>query len=132
MAKWLTLLLALVSLSLSAEILSKSLTKDEEGNLIAEGDVEAEYREYIIRANRVKYNPETKEVFAYGNVYVKRKDGSLEVLGKEAYIDLKAELGYFIDAEGKFRKFYFSARKIEKVGEELRKMMPWITGKELK
>ncbi|EDP75451.1 LPS-assembly protein LptD [Hydrogenivirga sp. 128-5-R1-1] len=119
MAKWLTLLLALVSLSLSAEILSKSLTRDEEGNLIAEGDVEAEYREYIIRADRVKYNPATKEVFAYGNVYVKRKDGSLEVLGKEAYIDLKAELGYFIDAEGKFRKFYFSARKIEKVGEEV-------------
>ncbi len=119
MVKWLTLLLTLISISFSVEILSQKLTTDEEGNILAEGDVEAEYRDYFIKADRVRYNPRTKEVYAYGNVYVKRKDGSLEVLGKEAYIDLKSKVGYFIDAQGKFRKFYFSARRVDKVGDRV-------------
>ncbi|WP_457601240.1 LPS-assembly protein LptD [Hydrogenivirga sp.] len=119
MVKWLTLLLTVVSLSFSVEILSKSLTTDREGNVVAEGEVEADYGEYLIRADKVKYNPNTREVYAYGNVYVKRKDGSLEVLGEQAYIDLKSNTGYFIDAEGRFRKFYFSAKKVDKVGDKV-------------
>ncbi|RLJ70035.1 LPS-assembly protein [Hydrogenivirga caldilitoris] len=119
MIKWLALLLTLVSVSLGVEILSEKLFTDTEGNLIAEGSVEAEYREYTIKAERVKYNPKSKEVYAYGNVHIRRKDGTLEVLGKEAYIDLEKEVGYFLDAEGKFNKFYFNAKRVDKISEDM-------------
>ncbi len=119
MAKGLIILLIAVSLSLGVEILSKSLRTNGEGNVIAEGEVEAQYREYLIRADRVKYNPRSKEVFAYGNVYIEKKDKSLIVKGSQAYLNLKEEKGYFLDAQGRFREFYFSAKKVEKVGDKL-------------
>ncbi len=119
MAKWLASLLVLISLSFGVEIVSNKLITDREGNVVAEGEVEAEYRDYIIKADRIKYNPRTKEVFAYGRVYIKKKDGSLEVVGDQAYLNLKTERGYFIDAEGKFRKFYFRAERIEKISKDL-------------
>ena len=110
------LLLALVSLSFSIEILSEKLYTDRDGNVIAEGDVQVEYERFIIKAHRIKYNPRERTVFAEGNVYVRSKDGTLEVEGSEAFLDLKTEEGYFLDAEGRFRKFYFSAERMRKLG----------------
>ncbi|MDQ7082537.1 MAG: hypothetical protein Q9N34_05960 [Aquificota bacterium] len=40
----------------------------------------------MIRADRVKYNPKNKEVFAYGSVYIEKKDKSLIVRGSQAYL----------------------------------------------
>ena len=111
------LLLVLLSLSFSVEILSERLSTDGEGNLIAEGSVEVHYRGLLIKADRIKYDPKNRTVFARGNVYVRSEDQDLEVRGSEAFIDLKTQEGYFLDAEGRFRKFYFSAKKIRKIGE---------------
>ena len=112
------LLVALISLSFGMEILSERLYTDEEGNVIAEGKVEVDYGRFLIKANRIKYDPKRRTVFAYGDVYVESKDGKLEVKGSEAFLDLKTEEGYFLDAEGRFRKFYFSAEKIRKLRGE--------------
>ena len=111
------LLLFLISLSFGVEILSERLIRDEEGNLIAEGSVEVRYGKLLVRAERIKYDPESRTLFATGKVYVRSEDHDLEVRGSEAFIDLRTEEGYFLDAEGRFRKFYFSARKIRKIGE---------------
>jgi LPS-assembly protein len=75
-------------------------------------------RNYYIRADKVRYNPQTKEVIAEGNVYVRSTDGRLEVKkGSYAYIDLDKKVGYFLNAEGRFQKFYFKAEKAEMEGD---------------
>jgi len=64
------------------EILSEKLYTDKEGNVVAEGDVEVDYGRFLIKAQRIRYNPKERTIFAYGRVYVKSKDGTLEVEGK--------------------------------------------------
>ena len=117
MVKGLILALLLLSTSFPVEILSDSLRTNREGEVIAEGNVRVDHGDYIIEADRIRYNPKSKEVFAYGNVYVRKKDGTLEVRGSFAYMDMKTGRGYFLDAEGRFRRFYFSARRIDRTGE---------------
>ncbi len=118
MVKWLLFLLTALSLSFGVEILSDELRTDKEGNIVAEGNVRADYREYLIEAQRIKYNPRAKEIFAYGNVHIRKKDGSFEVFGREAYLNLRTEKGYFIDAKGRFRKFFFAAERVDRVGRD--------------
>ena len=113
------LLILLISLTFPAQIVSQKVYTDEEGKVYAEGEVEASYRGVYIRADKVKYDPKTKEVFAYGNVYIKTEDGKLEVRAKEAYLNLKTKRGYMISAEGRFEGFYFSADRVDKEGEHL-------------
>jgi LPS-assembly protein len=51
-------------------------------------------------------------------VYVKSTDGKLEVKkGSYAYIDLDKKVGYFLNAEGRFQRFYFKAEKAEMEGD---------------
>jgi LPS-assembly protein len=50
-------------------------------------------------------------------VYVRSTDGRLEVKGSYAYIDLDKKVGYFLNAEGRFQKFYFKAEKAEMEGD---------------
>lgn len=117
MVKWLIALLTTISLSFPIEIISDRLFTDPEGNLVAEGNVHVDYRDYVIKAEKVKYNPKTGDVFAYGRVQIVKKDKTFEVVGKEAYLNLKTHKGYFLDAEGRFREFYFSANRVEKITE---------------
>ncbi|NNU16281.1 LPS-assembly protein LptD [Parvularcula sp. ZS-1/3] len=51
--------------------------EDENGKLIAEGDVRAASEERFVRADRVIYDPETGLVTAEGNVAVKDENGQL-------------------------------------------------------
>ncbi|MDQ7038784.1 MAG: LPS assembly protein LptD [Aquificota bacterium] len=119
MVKGLILALFLLSVSFPVEILSDSLRTNEKGEVVAEGNVRIDQRDYIIEADRVRYNPETKEVFAHGKVYIRKKDGTLEVRGSFAYLDMRTGRGYFLDAEGRFRRFYFSAKRIDRLGESV-------------
>lgn len=112
------MLIALLSFSFGVEILSKTLHTDEDGNIVAEGDVEADYEQFLVRADRIRYDPKERTVFASGRVYLRRKDGTFEIEGSEAFLDLKTEEGYFLDAEGKFRSFYFTAKRIRKLSGE--------------
>ncbi|MCS6957240.1 MAG: LPS-assembly protein LptD [Aquificaceae bacterium] len=102
------------SFSFSVEIYSDSLERLPDGTYRAEGEVEAFYRDYYIKADYMTYDPENKVVYARGRVYVKSSDGRLEVKGAEAFLDMQRDVGYFIDAEGSFEKFYFTAERVDK------------------
>jgi LPS-assembly protein len=117
--KGLILTLVLLSLSFPVEILSGSLRRTPEGEVVAEGGVRVDHEDYIIEADRIRYIPETKEVFASGNVYIRKKDGTLEVRGTTAFLNLRTGRGYFLDAEGRFRNFYFSAERIDRESEDV-------------
>jgi LPS-assembly protein len=105
-------------LTFGVELLSKSLEREPDGTLVAKEEVEVYYRDYYIKADKVRYNPQTKEVVAEGNVYIKSTDGRFEVKkGSYAYIDLDKNVGYFLNAEGRFQRFYFKAEKAEMEGD---------------
>ncbi len=100
--------------SFSAEIFSDYLEKLPDGNMVAKGHVQAYYENYYLEADYLKYDPETREVYAEGNVYVKSLDGKMQAWGKSAFLNLKDNTGYFIDTHGRFEKFYFTAQRVNK------------------
>lgn len=110
---WIILALC-TSFAFSAEIFSDYLERLPDKTLIAKGHVQAYYEKYYLEADYVRYNPETREVYAEGNVYVKSFDGRIEVWGKSAFINLKEDTGYFLDTRGRFEKFYINAQRVDK------------------
>lgn len=110
-------LFLLLSLSFSVEIFSDNLEKLPDNTYKAEGNVEAYYKDYYIKADLMTYDPQKRIVYAKGNVYIRSFDGKLEVKGSEALLDLERDAGYFLDAEGRFEKFNFSAKRVDKEGE---------------
>jgi LPS-assembly protein len=111
------LFLLCFNLTFGIEVFSKSLERGPDGWLSAREEVEVYYKEYYIRADKVRYNPQTKEIIAEGEVYVRATDGKLEVKGSYAYIDLDKKVGYFLNAEGRFQKFHFRAERVEMEGD---------------
>lgn len=105
------------SFALSAEIFSDYLERLPDRTIIAKGHVQAYYEKYYMEADYVKYNPETREVYAEGNVYVKSIDGRMEAWGNVAFLNLKEDSGYFIDTHGRFEKFYLAAKRVDKEKE---------------
>lgn len=113
---WLLILLSF-GLSFSIEVFSERLERLSDGTLRAYGNVEVFYQNYYIKADFAEYNPNSKKVYAKGDVYVKSKDGRLETTGEEAFIDLEQDTGYFIKADGRFERFYFRAERVDKEGD---------------
>ncbi|NPA32753.1 MAG: LPS-assembly protein LptD [Aquificae bacterium] len=111
------LIFLLFAFSFSLEIFSKVL-RVEGSKVFAEGDVEVFYGDYYIRANRAVLERETEELFAEGDVYIRHARSGLEVRGSSAYVDMRNDRGYFLNAEGKFREFNFRARRIERLAKE--------------
>lgn len=112
------LLLLCFGLTFGIEVFSKYMEREPDGTFVAREEVEIYYENYYIKADKARYNPRTKEVVAEGNVYVKSTDGKLEVKkGSYAYIDLNKKVGYFLNAEGRFQKFYFKAERAEMEGD---------------
>lgn len=111
------LLFIFLSFSFSIEVFSERLQRLPDGTLKAEGDVEAYYKNYYIRANLMTYDPEKRTVYAKGDVFIKSLDESLVVKGEEALLDVERDVGYFLEAEGSFKKFHFTAKRVEKKGE---------------
>ena len=111
------LILFLIKIVYSLEIFSNHLERQPDGWIQAKEEVEVYHERYYIKADTIRYNPETKEVIAEGNVYVRSLDGRLEVVGSYAYLSLEKEEGYYLNAQGKFEKFYFQASRLEKSGE---------------
>ncbi len=105
------------SLSFSFEVFSERLERLPDGTLKATGNVETYYREYYIKAEFITYDPQKRIVYAKDGVYIKSVDGRFEVKGSEALLDLERDLGYFLDAEGRFEKFSFTAKRVDKEGE---------------
>ena len=115
MVKGLVIFLLLLSSGFPVEIISDLLYTNERGEVVAEGRVRLETKDYVVEAERIRYLLKTKEVFAHGNVHVRKKDGTLEVRGKSAYLDTKTGKGYFLDAVGRFRRFNFTAKRVDRL-----------------
>jgi LPS-assembly protein len=113
----LLIILLFLTLAHGVEIYSRHLIV-KENRIIAEGDVEGIYGDYIISAQRIEYVPGTKEVFAYGGVELRSKDGRKLIRGSYGYINLVKNRGYSLNAEGKLEKFFVSARRIEQIGKD--------------
>ncbi|MEJ7554600.1 MAG: LPS-assembly protein LptD [Aquificaceae bacterium] len=111
------LLFLCLSLSFSLEVFSDRLERLPDGSFKATGSVEAYYREYYIKAEIMTYDPQSRTVYVKDKVYIKSVDGRFEVRGSEALLDLERDVGYFLDAEGRFERFNFSAKRVDKEGE---------------
>ncbi len=111
------LLFLCFSFSFSLEVFSNSLERLPDGSLKATGNVEAYYKEYYIKAEFMAYDPQKRIVYAKYGVYIKSADGKFEVKGSESLLDLERDVGYFLDAEGRFEKFNFTAKRFDKEGE---------------
>ncbi len=110
------LLFAFFNLTFGIEVFSDTFEREPDGVITAKGSVEVYHEGYYIKADKVRYDPKTKEIIAEGEVYVRSTDKKFEVKGSYAYIDLGKNVGYFLKADGRFEKFYFRAGKIEKEG----------------
>ncbi|SHK22136.1 LPS-assembly protein LptD [Thermocrinis minervae] len=111
------ILLTALSLCFSLEVYSDRLDRLPDGKLEAQGNVEIHYRDYYIKSDYALYDPESKDVYLKGNVYVKSQDGRFETTGEEGYINEEKGVGYFLKAEGRYEKFYFQAKRIDKEGD---------------
>ncbi len=109
--------LLLSSFSFGAQIFSQSLERLPDGTFKGEGNVEAYYKNYYIKADLITYDPEKKMVYAKGKVYIRSIDGLFEVKGEEVLLDLERDVGYFLEAEGSFKRFNFTAKRVDKEGE---------------
>lgn len=113
----LLILFFLLGLSFSLEVFSEKL-EIKENEIIAEGDAEAYYKNYYIKAKKIKLLRDKDEVYAYEDVYIKNLKTGFEIRGSFAYVNMKKNKGYFLNAKGKFREFNFEAKKIEQLDKE--------------
>ncbi|WP_448584431.1 LPS-assembly protein LptD [Thermocrinis sp.] len=112
---WLIIFLAKITFGI--EVFSNYLERQSDGLIHAREEVEVYHEKYYIKADAIRYNPDTKEIVAEGNVYVRSLDGRLEAKGSYAYINLEKDVGYYLNAEGRFERFHFEAKRLEKSGE---------------
>ena len=94
---------------------NKEMTKDR---LIATGDVEIQYGEFRLFADRVEFDPETRDVAAQGNVVIQTRN---EVTRSErAFLNLDTERGRLEKTAGMLQpSIYFSAESIERETADL-------------
>jgi len=109
--------LILINFTFGLEVFSDYLERQPDGWILAKGNVETYHKSYYIKADSVRYNPETKEIIAEGNVFVRSLDGKLEAMGSYAYLNLEEDAGYYLNAQGRFERFYFWAKSVEKSGD---------------
>ncbi|HEX9161212.1 MAG TPA: LPS assembly protein LptD [Thermoanaerobaculia bacterium] len=90
---------------------------EREDYAVLEGDVHIEYQDIKLRANKVTYNPRTKDVNAEGNVIIDQ--GPTRLTANRAIYNLDSKTGTFFNATGAMEPaMYFSGDEIEKVDED--------------
>ena len=99
------------------EVLSEKLTIIGK-KIIAEGNAELFYGDWYVKADRIEFIRGEKKFFAEGNIVIKNQKRNLHVEGSFAYLNLKEDKGYFLNAKGKFREFNFRAEKVEQLNRE--------------
>ena len=84
---------------------------------VFEGDVHVEYQDIKIRADKLTYNPKTKDVTAEGNVIIDQ--GPTRVTASRALYNLDSKTGTFFQATGAMQpSMYFTGDEIEKVDDD--------------
>ncbi|NPA57856.1 MAG: LPS-assembly protein LptD [Aquificae bacterium] len=102
-----------IPVSIEAENIKKTPT----GEIIAEGDVVVNYKNSILKADKIVYNQNEKKIYLYGNVYL--KTDKMEIKGKEGWITEKGDRGEFYQVEGVIEgRYYIRARKVRLEGNK--------------
>ena len=84
------------------EIRVQAVTQDAEGTLRKlRGAVEIETTEFLLKADEVDYDEETKWVEARGNVFFQNFDGGEEIHCERAQYNMEEESGRFYAPKGK-------------------------------
>ncbi len=71
---------------------------EREDYAVLEGDVVIDYQDVKLRANKVTYNPKTKDVSAEGNVIIDQS--STRITATRAIYNLDSKTGTFFNATG--------------------------------
>jgi LPS-assembly protein len=64
------------------------------------GDVEIDYRDYVVRADKVTYNEVTREVVAEGHLHLEGGPDDESIDASRGTINLDRETGHFFDVSG--------------------------------
>ncbi|MCS7280532.1 MAG: LPS assembly protein LptD [Desulfobacterota bacterium] len=89
----------------------------EKGIIVATGNVKLESKDRIFSASKVIFNEVTKEIFAYGNVYL--RDGEDSIICERLYFDLEKKEGYIENGRIYIKRgnYHIEGDSIEKRGE---------------
>jgi LPS-assembly protein len=89
---------------------NKEMTKDR---IFASGDVEVHYKEFLLFADRVEFNPETRDVLAEGNVVIQVRNEVTR--GEKVFFNLDTETGRVEKATGMIQpSILFAAESVER------------------
>jgi len=84
---------------------------------VFEGDVHVEYQDIKLRADKLTYNPKTKDVTAEGNVIIDQ--GPTRVTANRAVYNIESKTGTFFTATASLDPaMYFTGDEIEKIDED--------------
>jgi lipopolysaccharide assembly outer membrane protein LptD (OstA) len=96
---------------------NNAVEAEKEEFAVLQGDVQIEYQDIKLRADKVTYNYRTKDVDAVGNVIIDQ--GSTRVTANHAIYNLDSKTGTFFTATGVLDPaMYFSGDQIEKIDED--------------
>jgi lipopolysaccharide assembly outer membrane protein LptD (OstA) len=94
---------------------TKEMTKDR---IFASGDVEIHYKEFLLLADRVEFNPETRDVVAEGNVVIQVRNEVTR--GEKVLFNLNTETGRVEKASGMIQpSILFTAESLERKTTDL-------------
>lgn len=94
---------------------TKQFDKDR---IYASGDVEIHYGDFRLFADRVEFNPETKDLLAEGNVVIQARDEVIR--GERVFLNLETEKGRIEKASGLIQPtILFAADSVERKSEDL-------------
>lgn len=94
---------------------TKEMTKDR---IFASGDVEIHYGEFLLFADRVEYNPETRDVVAEGNVIIQVRDEMTRA--ERVLLNLDSKAGRVERASGMIQpSILFTAESVERRAADL-------------
>lgn len=90
----------------------------DKGRIYASGDVEIHYGDFRLFADRVEFNPETKDLLAEGNVVIQARNDVTR--GERVFLNLETEKGRIEKASGLIQPtILFAADSVERKSEDL-------------
>ena len=103
---------------------NKEMTKER---IFASGDVEIHYKEFVLFADRVEFDPRTKDVFAEGNVVIQFRNEVTR--GERVRFNLDTETGRVEEASGLVEpSILFTAETLDrKAGDFFSLSQAWLT-----
>ncbi|WP_457641713.1 LPS-assembly protein LptD [Persephonella sp.] len=102
--------------NIPVSIEAEKIEKDTDGKLIAEGNVIVHYKDYVLSADRIIYDPDDENIYLEGNIRIKTKSFDLE--GDKGWWNVETEEGEIFNIKGiVYKKYYLKAKSLRKKGD---------------